>query len=128
MTLWTNYLNYIRRRHSLNTDSTGNARQVVSESFEFVLNHVGLDKDSGPLWQDYIQFIRSGPGKVGKNEWQDQQKMDQLRKAFQRAICIPHSAITVIWKDYDHFEMGLNKMTVSSMDLCSVSFTLRGSH
>ena len=37
--------------------------------------------------------------------------MDLLRKAYQRAVCVPMSAVSIIWKEYDTFEMGLNKMT-----------------
>ncbi|SPO05230.1 related to mRNA 3'-end-processing protein RNA14 [Cephalotrichum gorgonifer] len=109
--LWTVYLNYIRRRNDLNNDPEGRARKVVTQAYEFVIDTIGIDKDSAKIWQDYIQFIRSGPGQIGGSNWQDQQKMDQLRKAYQRAICVPISAINQLWKEYDQFEMGLNKMT-----------------
>ncbi|KAK3485200.1 mRNA 3'-end-processing protein rna-14 [Neurospora hispaniola] len=108
--LWTRYLDYIRRRNDLN-DSTGQARQTVSQAYEFVIDNIGLDKDSGKIWAEYIQFIKFGPGTVGGSQWQDQQKMDQLRKAYQRAICVPISNVNTLWKEYDQFEMGLNKLT-----------------
>lgn len=117
--LWTAYLNYVRRRNDLN-DTSGRARQIVSQAYDFVLNTIGQDRDAGSIWQDYIQFLRSGPGQVGGTGWQDQQKMDVLRKAYQRAIAIPMSNLNSLWKEYDQFEMGLNKMTVSgapSLDL-----------
>lgn len=113
--LWTVYLNYIRRRNDLNNDPDGRARKVVTQAYEFVIDTIGVDKDSAQIWQDYIQFIRSGPGQIGGGNWQDQQKMDQLRKAYQRAICVPTSAVNNLWKEYDQFEMGLNKMTVSQV-------------
>ncbi|KAI1504063.1 hypothetical protein F5X99DRAFT_373356 [Biscogniauxia marginata] len=108
--LWTAYLNYIRRRNDLN-DPTGQARQTVSQSYEFVLDNIGQDRDAGPIWQDYINFVKNGPGQVGGGSWQDQQKMDLLRKAYQRAICIPMANLNGLWKEYDLFELGLNKMT-----------------
>ncbi|KAI0886461.1 uncharacterized protein GGS22DRAFT_157901 [Annulohypoxylon maeteangense] len=108
--LWTGYLNYIRRRNDLN-DTTGRARQTVSQSYEFVLNNIGQDRDAGSIWQDYIHFIKTGPGQIGGAGWQDQQKMDVLRKAYQRAISIPMANVNTLWKEYDMFEMGLNKMT-----------------
>lgn len=108
--LWTKYLDYIRRRNDLN-DSTGQARQTVSQAYEFVIDNIGLDKDSGRIWAEYIQFLKSGPGNVGGSQWQDQQKMDQLRKAYQRAICVPIANVNMLWKEYDQFEMGLNKTT-----------------
>ncbi|KAI1385412.1 uncharacterized protein F4822DRAFT_412975 [Hypoxylon trugodes] len=108
--LWTWYLNYIRRRNDL-SDPTGKARQIVNQAYEFVLNTIGQDRDASSIWQDYIQFIKTGPGQIGGTGWQDQQKMDVLRKAYQRAIAIPMANVNVLWKEYDQFEMGLNKMT-----------------
>ncbi|KAA8566719.1 hypothetical protein EYC84_009251 [Monilinia fructicola] len=87
------------------------ARATVSQAYDFVLANIGIDRDSGKIWQDYIQFIRSAPGSIGGSSWQDQQKMDQLRKVYQRAICVPMSNVNELWKQYDQFEMGLNKMT-----------------
>ena len=111
--LWSLYLDYVRRRNNLTTDTAGTARTTVSQAYDFVLTNVGMDKDAGRIWLDYVQFIRSGPGVVGGTSWQDQQKMDLLRKVYQRAICVPTSAVNALWKEYDAFEMGLNKMTVS---------------
>ncbi|KAI1259660.1 hypothetical protein F5Y18DRAFT_420549 [Xylariaceae sp. FL1019] len=111
VSMWTAYLDYIRRRNDLLNDASGQARQTVSQAYEFVLNNIGHDRDGGNIWQDYITFIKSGPGQVGGNSWQDQQKMDLLRKAYQRAICVPMANLNAFWKEYDSFEMGLNKMT-----------------
>ncbi|KAH8673308.1 CFIA complex component Rna14 [Xylariales sp. PMI_506] len=107
--LWTAYLDYIRRRNDLN-DTSGQARQTVNSAYEFVLDNIGQDRDSGRIWQDYIHFIKSGPGQVGGSNWQDMQKMDVLRKAYQRAICIPMFNLNTLWKEYDQFELGLNKV------------------
>ncbi|KAL5334028.1 hypothetical protein BJX70DRAFT_379336 [Aspergillus crustosus] len=109
--LWTVYLDYVRRRNPLSTDASGQARKIISSAYELALTHIGMDKDSGSIWTDYIQFIRSGPGSVGGSGWQDQQKMDLLRKAYQRAICVPMQVVNTLWKEYDQFEMGLNKLT-----------------
>jgi cleavage stimulation factor subunit 3 len=118
--LWSVYLNYIRRMNDLTSDITGNARATVSQAYDFVLANIGIDRDSGRIWQEYIQFIRSAPGQIGGSSWQDQQKMDQLRKAYQRAICVPMSSVNNLWKEYDQFELSLNKITVSrSSKKCS---------
>jgi cleavage stimulation factor subunit 3 len=110
--LWSVYLDYIRRRNNLTTDADGSARRIINAAYEFALQKVGIDKDSANIWQDYVQFIRSGPGTVGGTNWQDQQKVDTLRKVYQRAICVPTQVVNILWKEYDQFEMGLNKMTV----------------
>ncbi|EWC45584.1 hypothetical protein DRE_05442 [Drechslerella stenobrocha 248] len=109
--LWSIYLDYIRRRNNLATDTTGKARGVITQVYEFVLSNIGLDKESGKIWQEYIAFIKSGPGSIGGSAWQDQQKMDHLRKTFQKVICIPVNGLEAMWKEYDQFEMGLNKTT-----------------
>ena len=110
--LWQLYLDHVRRHNNVTTDTTGSARQTIHQAYELALRQVGLDKESGRLWQDYVQFIKSGPGIIGGSNWQDQQKMDLLRKTYQQAICIPTQATNILWKEYDGFEMGLNKMTV----------------
>lgn len=110
--LWSVYLDYVRRRNNLTTDTSGQARRTISSAYDFALQNIGMDKDSGSIWIDYIQFIQSAPGNIGGTGWQDQQKMDSLRKAYQRAICVPTGAVNSLWKDYDQFEMSLNKLTV----------------
>ena len=112
--LWTVYLGYVRRRNPLTTDTSGQARRIISSAYDLALQHIGIDKDAGSVWADYVQFICTGPGNVGGSNWQDQQKMDLLRKAYQRAISIPTQAVNALWKEYDQFEMGLNKLTVNS--------------
>lgn len=112
--LWSVYLDYVRRRNPLTTDTSGQARRVISSAYDLALQYVGMDKDSGNIWTDYVDFIRSGPGTVGGSGWQDQQKMDLLRKAYQKAICVPTQAVNGLWKEYDQFEMGLNKLTVKN--------------
>lgn len=110
--LWSVYLNYIRRRNDLTNDVSGTARATISQAYDFVLATIGMDKDSGRIWMEYIQFVKSAPGMIGGNSWQDQQKMDQLRKAYQRAVTVPMSTLNGLWKEYDQFEMSVNKNTV----------------
>jgi cleavage stimulation factor subunit 3 len=43
--------------------------------------------------------------------------MDVLRKAYQRAICIPMASLNILWKEYDQFELGINKVAVSFRSL-----------
>jgi cleavage stimulation factor subunit 3 len=110
---WSLYLNYVRRRQDLTNDPTGNARTTVSQAYDFVLNNIGIDRNSGQLWSDYIQFLKGTPGQIGGQGWQDQQKADNLRKAFRRAISTPMTTVNNLWKDYDQFENTQNRATVS---------------
>lgn len=59
-------------------------------------------------------MLKTGPGVLGGSNWQDMQKMDTLRKVYQRAVSVPHNATLEIWRDYDKFEMSMNKVSVSS--------------
>lgn len=111
--LWSIYISYIRRRNSMQTGDITKSYKIIYEAFTFALNNVGMDKDAGQLWQDYIDFIKTGPGTVGGTGWQDTQKMDTLRGAYQKAICVPMSTLNALWKEYDSFESGLSKINVS---------------
>ena len=62
--LWSLYVSYIRRRNSMTTGDVNKSYKIISDSFNFAINNVGMDKDSGRLWQDYIDFIKSGPGDI----------------------------------------------------------------
>jgi hypothetical protein len=58
--LWKFYLNYIRRIN--NTDDgklESDTRVVIEKAYDYVLNNVGIDKDSGPIWSDYIFFLKN---------------------------------------------------------------------
>ena len=120
--LWSLYLDHVRRLNDVMKDTTGNTRQTITAAYELALDHIGMDKDSGKLWQDYIAFLKSRPGNAGGSTWQEQQKMDQMRKAYQRAIKVPTQATQVLWKEYDQFEMGVNKLTVSTLRTAACCF------
>lgn len=108
--VFTIYVNYVRRRNPVTGGDSSNAYRNINQTFDFALKNVGIDKDSGALWQEYINFLKTGPGTVGGSTWQDSQKMDTLREAFGRALCVPTSAIQPLWKEYEAFEMGINKV------------------
>jgi cleavage stimulation factor subunit 3 len=91
----------------LTTDQSGQNRQVITQAYEFVLGQVGIDVDSGKLWLDYIEMLKTGPGVLYGSNWQDMQKMDTIRKVYQRAIAIPHSATLEAWQAYNKFETGM---------------------
>jgi cleavage stimulation factor subunit 3 len=110
--LYSSYIDFVRRRFNLTTDQTGQNRQTITQAYEFVLGRVGIDVSSGRLWLDYLEMLKTGPGNLGGTSWQDMQKMDTLRKVYQRAVSIPHNATLEIWREYDKFEMGLNRVSV----------------
>ncbi|GAA5910917.1 hypothetical protein JCM6882_001931 [Rhodosporidiobolus microsporus] len=109
--LWRFYLNYIRRVNPVdpaNFDQAKQARSVISSAFEFALGHVNHDRRAGEIWGEYISFLREGQT---RGTWEEQQKMDALRKAFQRAVQSPINNVEGIWQEYNAFENNLSKMT-----------------
>lgn len=62
---------------------------------------------------EYITFLRTGQGQLQQGGWEDQQRMDALRRAFHRAVQIPLNSVELIWQEYVTYETQLNKMTVS---------------
>ena len=111
--LWSMYISYVRRRNSLQTGDVNRSYKIINDAFSLALSQVGTDKEAGKLWQDYIDFIVSGPGIVGGTSWQDNSKVDVLRAAYHRATAVPTSALTSMWKAYDIFENQINKVNVS---------------
>lgn len=107
----------------MTTGDTAKSYKIISDSFNFALDNVGMDKDSGQIWQEYINFIKTGPGIIGGAGWQDTQKMDALRAAYQKAIAVPSGALASLWKEYDGFETGLSKINV----FCALHLLLSGS-
>lgn len=103
---WSSYLNYIRR----NNDGP-DGRQVVVKAYEFAISHVGQDKDSGEIWLGYIRYLKDGSA---ANTWEEQQRMDALRRTYQRAVVIPIQNLEAIWREWDSFEGSLNKVTVGN--------------
>ncbi|CAG8595157.1 13122_t:CDS:10, partial [Ambispora leptoticha] len=109
--LWRHYLNYVRRKNAgdkPNAPISPAARKTIESAYEFVLNHVGMDMAAGNLWGDYLFFLKNTET---SSLWEEQQKMDQMRKTFKRATSIPIHNVEHIWKEYDAFENGLNKIT-----------------
>ncbi|KAK3621945.1 mRNA 3'-end-processing protein rna14 [Elasticomyces elasticus] len=107
--LWTQYLSYLRRVFPLIPDPDGSNRSTILAGFTAVLEAVGQDPESQNLWREYIDFIKSGPGVLGGEGWQDKQKVDQLRAAYQQAVKVPSGGVMGVWKEYDGFEMGVDK-------------------
>ena len=103
----------------MQTGDVARSYSIINDAFLFALKTIGMDKDSGLLWQDYINFLKTGPGSVGGSGWQDGAKVDTLRTAYQRAIAVPTAATTSLWKEYDTFETGLSKINVGPVAFLS---------
>eukprot|EP01018_Ginkgo_biloba_P004307 Gb_21483 [translate_table: standard] len=66
----------------------------------------GTDIASGPLWMDYITFLKSIAAATPQEE---SQRMTAVRKAYQKAILIPTHHVEQLWKDYESFENSISR-------------------
>ncbi|KAI9316273.1 hypothetical protein BX666DRAFT_1949031 [Dichotomocladium elegans] len=109
--LWKFYLGYIRRINQSDSGSsaaTPEARAIIEKAYEYVLNNVGIDREAGPIWADYIYFLKSAET---TNTWEEQRKMDSTRRTYQKAVAIPLNNVEHLWKEYDQWENNLNRLT-----------------
>ncbi|KAJ3345530.1 mRNA 3'-end-processing protein rna14, partial [Kappamyces sp. JEL0680] len=127
--LYTEYLDYIYHVHSPDRapgpEEKQKAQQTIISTFDYVLNAVGTDKDSGDLWMRFIKFVRK---QEVTSSYEEQQKMDQLRRIFHKAVHTPIHNIEEIWKEYDTFEHNLSKLTAKKFiaDQAAGYMTARG--
>jgi hypothetical protein len=59
------YLHYIRRQNAIVDGATNveEVRTTITKAYEFALKECGVDRESGELWQEYIDFLAAA--KVG---------------------------------------------------------------
>jgi len=113
--LWKNYLNYVKKTHSGNAiseEKKAEARNVIGEVYEYVLQHIGTDKNSGSIWQDYLYFIRNSEV---NSPFEEQKKTILLRRTYHKVLVIPLANIEQIWKEYDSFENNVNKSAAKNL-------------
>ncbi|KAI9178755.1 mRNA 3'-end-processing protein rna14 [Blastocladiella emersonii ATCC 22665] len=107
--LYRVYLQYIRKQHPFNGSEleVAHARSVVIQAYEFVLGDVAHDRDVGPLWLEYIALLKTV---AVSNQFEEQRKLDELSAVYQRAIAFPHANVEPIWREWEVFENGRNKL------------------
>ncbi|XP_010498148.1 PREDICTED: cleavage stimulation factor subunit 77-like [Camelina sativa] len=104
--LWQCYIRFIRKVY----DKKGaEGQEETTKAFEFMLNYIGTDIASGPIWTEYITFLKSLPA---LNSYEDSQR---LRKVYQRAILTPTHHVEQLWKDYENFENSVNRQLAKGL-------------
>ncbi|KAH7919879.1 Suf-domain-containing protein [Leucogyrophana mollusca] len=106
--LYQSYLSYVR---SVQVNTT---RDAVIKAYEFALNRIGQDQDSGDIWSDYIQYLKIGETTTPGEE---SQKMDTLRKVYHCAVQIPLKNVERLWFELSTFEYNLDKTTANKIML-----------
>ncbi|KAK9141839.1 hypothetical protein Syun_011239 [Stephania yunnanensis] len=71
-----------------------------------MLNYIGTAIASGPLWMEYITFLKALPATTAQ---EGSQRMTSIRKAYQRAIVTPTHHLEQLWRDYENFENSVSR-------------------
>ncbi|XP_051131496.1 cleavage stimulation factor subunit 77 isoform X2 [Andrographis paniculata] len=96
--LWRCYIRFIRK---INDKKGVEGQEETKKAFEFMLNYVGADISSGPVWMEYIAYLKSLPGQRTQEE---SNQMGIIRRTYQRAIVMPTHHVEQLWRDYENFE------------------------
>ena len=102
--LWELYLRYVKRVNAEKQD----ANTIATQAYEFALSHIQSDIQSGPIWQEFIQFLEQLPA---ANQWEQQHKMDEIRRVYRKAVALPLSNIEALWRAYNSFENSISRTT-----------------
>lgn len=92
------YIDYVRQTQP----------DLLSDAYEYVLDAVSYDPDSGVLWKQFIDNLASKPA---SNEWEEQFRRDRVRKAYKRAVSLPLTNVESLWRSYGAFETKINRMS-----------------
>lgn len=101
--LWRCYIRFIR---NVNDRKGVEGQEETRKAYDFMLSYVGADIASGPVWMEYIAFLKSMPALTTQDE---SQRMTAVRKAYQKAILTPTHHIEQLWKDYENFENSVSR-------------------
>ncbi|KAK2187952.1 hypothetical protein NP493_149g04059 [Ridgeia piscesae] len=106
--LWKTYLQYIKQTKS----SLPTYREKMAHAYDFALDKMGMDIMSYPLWNDYVNFLKSVEA-VGS--YAENQRITAVRKVYQRGVVNPMINIEAFWKDYCNFENSINPLIAKKM-------------
>ncbi|KAK6120966.1 hypothetical protein DH2020_045293 [Rehmannia glutinosa] len=101
--LWRCYIRFIRK---INDMKGIEGQEETKKAYEFMLNYVGADIASGPVWMEYIAYLKSLPAQTTLEE---SQRMTTIRKTCQRAIIMPTHHVEQLWRDYENFENSVSR-------------------
>ncbi|XP_078152470.1 tetratricopeptide repeat (TPR)-like superfamily protein isoform X1 [Carex rostrata] len=101
--LWRSYILFIRK---VNEKKGSEGLEETRKAFDYMLHQVGSDIASGPVWMEYIAFLKSKPAASPQEE---SQRMTSMRKVYQKAILIPMHHLDQLWRDYEMFENSVSR-------------------
>lgn len=92
------YLEYIK----------ANKPDDLSSAYEFVLENLFCDPSAGSLWQQYIDHLQSTEA---NGDWEEQFKMDKVRRAYKKAVSLPLDNVEMLWRKYGQFENKISRLS-----------------
>ncbi|KAJ7523484.1 hypothetical protein O6H91_18G051600 [Diphasiastrum complanatum] len=101
--LWKCYIRFIRK---VNDSKGQDGRDETKKAYDFMLGRIGMDIAAGPMWLEYIAFLRTAPVTAPQ---EDSQRMTSVRKAYQKAILAPIHHVEQLWKEYENFENSISR-------------------
>lgn len=108
LSLWSTYLDYVRRRNNLITGGQ-EARAVVVKAFDLVMEKCAIfEPKSSHFWTDYLSFLEQWKP---VNKWEEQQRLDMIRKLYKKMLCVPFDNIEKMWNRYTQWEQEVNSLT-----------------
>lgn len=101
--LWRCYIRFIRK---VNDRKGVEGQEETRKAYDFMLSYVGADIASGPVWMEYIAFLKSMSVQSAQEE---SHRMTSIRKAYQKAIVTPNYLLEQLWRDYEAFENSVSR-------------------
>ncbi|KAK7840383.1 cleavage stimulation factor subunit 77 [Quercus suber] len=92
--LWRCYIRFIRK---VNEKKGIEGQEETRKAFDFMLSYLGADIASGPVWMEYITFLKTLPESIPK------------------AIVTPTHHIEQLWKDYESFENSVSRQLAKGL-------------
>ena len=81
----------------------------MTRAFELVLKCCAVyEPISGEFWDQYLGFLESWNP---VNKWEEQSRVDMIRKLFRVMLCVPFDALESMWARYTAWEQEVNGLT-----------------
>ncbi|CAI1632474.1 hypothetical protein SEUBUCD650_0M01980 [Saccharomyces eubayanus] len=108
LSLWSTYLDYIRRKNNLITGGQ-EARAIIVKAFQLVMQKCAVfEPKSSSFWNEYLSFLEQWKP---FNKWEEQQRIDMLREFYKKMLCVPFDNLEKMWNRYTQWEQEVNSLT-----------------
>ena len=106
--LFQTYLDYVQHIKRGADDEA----DALDGAFDFALSHVGLDLHSPAIFLQYLTHLAAQPA---ASPMEETSKLQKQRRLFQRAVVVPGVGVEDVWREWDKFEHGVNRVLAVSL-------------